>query len=88
VLGLRYVVLVGEWFLVAIFLFAVVGGIRSWLWKIVWPVAAGSVWYFAGPFYAFPLMIAVIVRVAMMIVSSAQGPPAKEPGSHGGEQTT
>jgi len=83
VLGLRWVVLVGEWFLVAVFLVAVVGGIRAWPWKIVWPVAAGSVWYFAGPFYAFPLMILIIVRVAMTVASTAQSAPAKDGASPG-----
>jgi hypothetical protein len=72
------VVLVGELFLTAIFLVAVVAGIRSLLWKVVWPVAAGCLWYFAGPFYAFPLMLAVVLRVATTVAASAQSLPAKD----------
>jgi len=78
VIGLSYVVLVGELFLTAIFLVAVVVGIRSWLWKVVWPVAAGCLWYFAGPFYAFPLMLAVVLRVATTVAASARSLPAKD----------
>jgi beta-lactamase regulating signal transducer with metallopeptidase domain len=63
VIGLSYIVLVGEILLAAIFLVAVVAGIRSLVWKVVWPVAAGCLWYFAGAFYAFPLMIAVALRI-------------------------
>ena len=77
-IGLSYVVLVGELFLTAIFLVAVVAGIRSLLWKVIWPVAAGCLWYFAGPFYAFPLMLAVVLRVATTVAASAQSPPAKD----------
>jgi hypothetical protein len=78
VIGLSYVVLVGELFLTAIFLVAVVAGIRSLLWKVIWPVAAGCLWYFAGPFYAFPLMLAVVLRVATTVAASAQSLPAKD----------
>jgi hypothetical protein len=78
VIGLSYVILIGELFLTAIFLLAVVAGIRSWLWKIVWPVAAGCLWYFAGPFYAFPLMLAVVLLVATRVAASAQRLPAKD----------
>jgi hypothetical protein len=78
VIGLSYVVLVGEIFLTAIFLVAVVAGIRSLLWKVIWPVAAGCLWYFAGPFYAFPLMLAVVLRVATTVAASAQSLPAKD----------
>ena len=77
-IGLSYVVLVGELFLTAIFLVAVVAGIRSLLWKVIWPVAAGCLWYFAGPFYAFPLMLAVVLRVATTVAASAQSLPAKD----------
>lgn len=76
-IGLPYIVLAGELLLTAIFLAAVVAGIRSLLWKIVWPVAAGCLWYFAGPFYAFPLMLAVVLRVATTVAASAQRLPAK-----------
>jgi hypothetical protein len=78
VIGLSYVVLVGELFVTAIFLVAVVAGIRSFLWKVIWPVAAGCLWYFAGPFYAFPLMLAVVLRVATTVAASAQRLPAKD----------
>ena len=77
-IGLRYVYLVGEIFLAAIFLVAVIAGIRSLLWKAVWPVAVGCLWYFAGPFFATPLMILVILRVATTVASSAQSLPAKD----------
>ena len=77
-IGLSYVVLVGELFLTAIFLVAVVAGIRSLVWKVVWPVAAGCLWYFAGPFYAFPLMLAVVLRVATTVAASAQSLSAKD----------
>ncbi len=77
-IGLSYIVLVGEILLTAIFLVAVVVGIRSLLWKVVWPVAVGCLWYFAGPFYAFPLMLAVALRIATTVASSAQSLPAKE----------
>lgn len=77
-IGLPYIVLVGEIVLTAIFLVAVVAGIRSWLWKVVWPLAAGCLWYFAGPFYAFPLMLAVVVRIATTVASSTQSLPAKD----------
>jgi hypothetical protein len=78
VIGLSYIVLVGEILLAAIFLVAVVAGIRSLVWKVVWPVAAGCLWYFAGPFYAFPLMIAVALRIATTVAASAQSLPAKD----------
>lgn len=77
-IGLPYIILVGEILLTAIFLVAVVAGIRSWLWKVVWPVAVGSLWYFVGPFYAFPLMLAVVVRIATTVASSTQSLPAKD----------
>ena len=77
-IGLPYVIFVGEIFLAAIFLVAVVAGIRSWLWKVIWPVAAGCLWYFAGSFYALPLMILVVLRVATTVASSAQSLPAKD----------
>ncbi len=77
-IGLSYIVLVGEILLAAIFLVAVVVGIRSLVWKVVWPVAAGCLWYLAGPFYAFPLMIAVALRIATTVAASAQSLPAKD----------
>ena len=77
-IGLAYIVLVGEILLTAIFLVAVVAGLRSLVWKVVWPVAAGCLWYFAGPFYAFPLMIAVALRIATTVAASAQSLPAKD----------
>ena len=77
-IGLSYIVLVGEILLAAIFLLAVVAGIRSLVWKVIWPVVAGCLWYFAGPFYAFPLMLAVALRIATTVASSAQRLPAKE----------
>ena len=77
-IGLPYIVLVGELLLTAIFLVAVVAGIRSLVWKVVWPVAAGCLWYFAGAFYAFPLMIAVTLRIATTVAASAQSLPAKD----------
>jgi beta-lactamase regulating signal transducer with metallopeptidase domain len=60
VIGLSYIVFIGELLLTAIFLVAVVAGMRSLLWKVVWPVAAACLWYFAGSFYALPLMLAVV----------------------------
>lgn len=77
-IGYSYIVLIGEIVLTVIFLAAVVAGIRSWLWKVVWLVAAGCLWYFAGPFYAFPLMLAVVLRVATTVAASAQSLPAKD----------
>lgn len=77
-IGLPYVVFVGEIVLTAIFLVAVVAGIRSLLWKVIWPVAAGCLWYFAGSFYALPLMILVVLRIATTVASSAQSLPAKD----------
>ena len=77
-IGLRYIVLIGELFLTAIFLVAVVAGIRSWMWKVILPVAAASLWYFAGSFYALPLMLLVVVRIATTVASSAQSLPAKD----------
>lgn len=78
-IGLTYIVLVGEILLTAIFLVAVVAGIRSWLWKVVWPVAAGCLWYFGGSlFYAVPLMLAVVVLVGSAVAASAQSVPAKD----------
>ena len=77
-IGLTYIVLVGELLLTAIFLAAVVVGIRSWLWKVVWPVAVACLWYFGGsPFYAVPLMIAVVLLVATNLASSLQSAPSK-----------
>jgi beta-lactamase regulating signal transducer with metallopeptidase domain len=78
VIGLSYIVLVGQLFLTAIFLVAVVAGIRSLAWKVVWPIAAGCLWYFASPFYALPLMLAVVLRVATTVAASAQSLPAKD----------
>ena len=77
-MGFRYVYMVGQIFLGGIFLLAVIAGIRSWLWKAVWLVAAGCLWYFAGLFFAAPLMIAVILRIATTVASSAQSLPAKD----------
>ena len=77
-MGFRYVYSVGEIFLAGIFLVAVIAGIRSWLWKAIWPVAAVCLWYFAGPFFAVPLMILVILRVATTVGSSARRLPAKD----------
>lgn len=77
-IGLSYIVLVGEILLTAIFLVAVVAGVRSLVWKVVWPVAVGCLWYFAGPFFAFPLMLAVALRIATTVAASAQRLPAKD----------
>jgi hypothetical protein len=79
VIGLTYIVLIGELLLTGIFLAAVVVGIRSWLWKVVWPVAVACLWYFGGSmFYAVPLMIAVILLVATNLASSLQSASAKD----------
>ena len=77
-MGFRYVYMVGQIFLAGIFLVAVIAGIRSWLWKAIWLVAAGSLWYFAGLFFAAPLMLAVILRIATTLGSSLQSLPAKD----------
>jgi len=77
-MGFRYVYIVGEIFLAAIFLVALIAGIRSWLWKAVWLVAAGSLWYFAGVFFAVPLVICVILQIATTIGASARSLPAKD----------
>ena len=78
-IGLTYIVLIGELLLSAVFLAAVVMGIRSWLWKVVWPVAVVCLWRLGGSlFYAVPLMIAVVLLVATNLVSSAQSLPAKD----------
>ena len=77
-MGFRYVSIVGEIFLAGIFLVAVIAGIRSWLWKAIWLVAAGALWYFAGLFGAAPLMILVILRIATTVGSTAQSLPAKD----------
>ena len=77
-MGFRYVYAVGEIFLAGIFLVAVITGIRSWLWKAIWLVAAGCLWYFTGPFGAAPLMIFVILRIATTIESTVQSSPAKD----------
>ena len=83
-MGFRYVYLVGQFFLAAIFLVAVIAGIRSWLWKAVWLVAAGGLWYFAGLFFAVPLMICVILQIATSLGSSVRSLPAKDELSTGG----
>jgi hypothetical protein len=83
-MGFRYVYMVGQIFLAGIFLVAVIAGIRSWLWKAVWLVAAGSLWYYAGLFFAAPLMLAVILRIATTLGASVQGLPAKNGVSTGG----
>ena len=78
-IGLRYVYFVGEIFLAAFFLVAVIAGIRSLLWKVVWPVAVACLWYFGGSlFYAVPLMIAVVLLVATNLASSLQSAPSKD----------
>ena len=77
-MGFRYVYTIGEIFLAGIFLVAVLAGIRSWLWKAIWLVAAGSLWYFAGLFFAAPLVILVIVRIATTVGSSVPSLPAKD----------
>ena len=59
-------------FLAGIFLVAVIAGIRSLLWKAIWLVAAGCLWYFAGPFFAAPFMIFVVLRTATTVGSSAR----------------
>jgi hypothetical protein len=83
-MGFRYVYTVGEIFLAGIFLVAVIAGIRSWLWKAIWLVAAGSLWYFAGLFGAAPLMILVILRIATTMGSTVGSLPAKDGVSTGG----
>jgi hypothetical protein len=82
-MGFRYVYMVGQIFLAGIFLVAVIAGIRSWLWKAIWLVAAGCLWYFAGLFFAAPLMLAVILRIATTLGSSLQSLPAKDGASTG-----
>ena len=78
-IGLTYIVLVGELLLSGIFLAAIVLGIRSWLWKVIWPVAVVCVWRVGGSlFYAVPLMIAVVLLVATNLASSLQNAPAKD----------
>ena len=77
-MGFRYVYTVGEIFLAGIFLVAVIAGIRSWIWKAIWLVAAGSLWYFAGLFGAAPLMILVILRIATTMGSTVPSLPAKD----------
>jgi hypothetical protein len=77
-MGFSYVSTVGEICLAGIFLVAVIAGIRSWLWKAIWLVAAGSLWYFAGLFGAAPLMILVILRIATTMGSTARNLPAKD----------
>ena len=77
-MGFRYVYTVGEIFLAGIFLVAVIAGIRSWIWKAIWLVAAGSLWYFAGLFGAAPLMILVILRIATTIGATVGSLPAKD----------
>ena len=83
-MGFRYVSVVGEIFLAGIFLVAVIAGIRSWPWKAIWLVAAGSLWYFAGLFGAAPLMILVILRIATAIGATVPSLPAKDGVSSGG----
>jgi hypothetical protein len=82
-MGFRYVYIVGEIFLAGIFLVALYAGVRSWLWKAVWVAAAGSLWYFAGVFFAAPLMIAVILQIATNVASSVRSLPAKNEVSTG-----
>ena len=78
-IGLTYITLIGELLLSAIFLAAVVMGIRSWLWKVVWPVAVLCLWRFGGSmFYAVPLMIAVLLLVATNFASSLENAPSKD----------
>ena len=83
-MGFRYVYIVGEIFLSGIFLAAISAGIRSWLWKAIWLVAAAGLWYFAGLFFAVPLMICVILQIATTVGSSARSLPAKNEVSTGG----
>jgi hypothetical protein len=83
-MGFRYVYTVGQIFLAGIFLVAVIAGIRSWLWRAVWLVAAGGLWYYAGLFFAAPLMIFVILRIATTVGSSVRTLPAKNEVSTGG----
>ena len=78
-MGFRYVSIVGQLFLAGIFLVAVIAGIRSWLWKAIWLVAAGGLWYFAGLFFAVPLVICVILQIATTVGSSVRSLPAKDP---------
>ena len=83
-MGFRYVYTVGEIFLAGIFLVAVTAGIRSWLWKAIWLATAGGLWYFAGLFFAAPLMIFVILRIATTVGSPVRSLPAKDKVSTGG----
>jgi hypothetical protein len=52
------------WMLAGIFVVAVIMGVRSIPLKVLWLAAAGSLWYFVGPWGAAPLMILVTVVVA------------------------
>ena len=54
------------WTLAGIFVIAVIMGIRSMPLKVLWLAAAGSLWYFVGPWGAAPLMILVTVSVATL----------------------
>ena len=83
-MGFRYVYTVGEIFLAGIFLVAVIAGIRSWLWKAIWLVAAGGLWYSAGLFFAAPLVIFIILRIATTVGSTVPSLPAKDGVSSGG----
>jgi hypothetical protein len=80
----RYVSIVGEIFLAGVFLVAVIAGLRSWLWRAVWLVAVGGLWYFAGLFFAAPLAIFVILRIATTVGSTVRSPSAKDEVSTGG----
>ena len=83
-MGFRYVYTVGQIFLAGIFLVAIIAGLRSWLWKAIWLVAAGGLWYFAGLFFAVPLVICVILRIATTIGATVPSLPAKDGVSSGG----
>jgi hypothetical protein len=60
------------WTLAGIFVIAVIMGIRSIPLKVLWLAAAGSLWYFVGPWGALPLMILVILGIATLQLQSLE----------------
>lgn len=60
------------WTLAGIFVIAVILGIRSIPLKVLWLGAAGSLWYFVGPWGALPLMILVILGIATLQLQSLE----------------
>jgi hypothetical protein len=71
-MGIGLAMALMSWTLAGIFVIAVIVAIRSIPVKALWLAAAGSLWYFVGPWGALPLMIVVTTGAATLQLQSME----------------